>query len=96
MPKCPKERPLSPAPCQRPTQGSLVNFTEATLPTGKDTGCRVAVAGKEVHSSFFLELHLQRMEVLRPGVESEGQLQAYATATPTLDPSCINTGMLDP
>ena len=38
---------------------------------------------------FFLGLHLQHMEVSRPGVESELQLLAYATATAMQDPSSI-------
>ena len=33
---------------------------------------------------FFLRLHLQHMEVPRLGVESERQLQAYASATAEL------------
>ena len=39
--------------------------------------------------SLFLRLHLPHMEVRRLGVESELQLLAYATATATLDPSCV-------
>ena len=38
---------------------------------------------------FFLEMHLQRMEVPGLGVESELQLLAYATATATPDQSHI-------
>ena len=38
---------------------------------------------------FFLEPHLQHMEVLRLGVKSELRLSDYATATATPDPSCI-------
>ena len=38
---------------------------------------------------FFLGLHVQWMEVPRLGVESELQLQAYATATATWGPSHI-------
>ena len=37
----------------------------------------------------FLLLHLQHLEIPRPGVESELQLQAYTTVTVTLDPSHI-------
>ena len=32
---------------------------------------------------FFLQLHLWHVEILRPGVELELQLQAYATAMAT-------------
>ena len=39
--------------------------------------------------SFFLELHLQQMEVLRLGVESELQVPAYVTATATPDLSHV-------
>ena len=35
---------------------------------------------------FFLGLHLQHMEIPRPGVESELQLLAYTTATAMPDP----------
>ena len=43
-----------------------------------------------VHSSFFfLGLHMQHMEVPRPGAESELQLLAYATATAPSDPSHV-------
>ena len=38
---------------------------------------------------FFLGLHPWRMEVPRPGVESELQLPSYTTATATRDPSRI-------
>ena len=38
---------------------------------------------------IYLELHPQNMEVPRLGVESELQPPAYATATATLDPSCV-------
>ena len=38
---------------------------------------------------FFLEPHLQHMEVPRLGVDSELQLPAYTTATATPDPSRI-------
>ena len=38
---------------------------------------------------FFKWLHLPYMEVPRLGIESELQLQAYTTATATLDPCCI-------
>ena len=40
---------------------------------------------------FFLQLHLQRVKVLKLGVKSELQLLAYTTAiaTATLDPSYI-------
>ena len=38
----------------------------------------------------FLGPHLQRMEVLRSGVESQLQLQAYTTATATPDLSLIS------
>ena len=38
---------------------------------------------------FFLGLCPQHMEVPRPGVESELQLQAYTPATAVPDPSCI-------
>ena len=38
---------------------------------------------------FFLGPHLWHMEVPRVGVESELQLPAYATASVTLDLSCI-------
>ena len=38
---------------------------------------------------FFLQPHLQHMDVPRLGVELELQLQAYATATAMLDPSHI-------
>ena len=38
---------------------------------------------------FFLELHLQHMEVPRLGVRSELQLPAYTTATAMQDPICI-------
>ena len=43
------------------------------------------------HSSFhfLLQLHLQHMEVPRLAVESELQLQAYATAMAIPDPSHI-------
>ena len=37
----------------------------------------------------FLGLHLQHMEVPRPGVEVELQLPACATASATWDPRCI-------
>ena len=39
-------------------------------------------------SFFFLLPHLQQMEVLGLGVESELQLQAYATAIPDLSHVC--------
>ena len=39
---------------------------------------------------FFLEPHLQHMEVPRWGVELELQLLAYTLAIATWDPSCIN------
>ena len=35
---------------------------------------------------FFLGAHPQHVEVPSPGVESEQQLPAYATATAMLDP----------
>ena len=43
------------------------------------------------HFSFvlFFELHLWHVEVPRPGIRSELQLQAYITATATWDPSHI-------
>ena len=40
-------------------------------------------------SVFFLGLHLRHLEVPRPGVKSEMQLLAYATATATWDLSRI-------
>ena len=39
--------------------------------------------------SFFLGPYPQHMEVPRPGVESELQLPAYATATAMPDPSHV-------
>ena len=42
-----------------------------------------------IFSFFFLGLHLWSMEGPRLGVESELQLQASATATAMLDPSCL-------
>ena len=38
---------------------------------------------------IFLGPHSRHMEVPRVGVQSELQLMAYATATATLDPSCL-------
>ena len=38
---------------------------------------------------YFLEPHLQHMEIPRLGAKSELQLQAYATATATQDPSHV-------
>ena len=38
---------------------------------------------------FYLQLHLQHMEVSRQGVESELQLLVFATPTATQDLSCI-------
>ena len=40
---------------------------------------------------FFLRRHLQHMEVLMLGVESELQLPAYTTATVTPDPSHVGS-----
>ena len=66
------------------------------LPAGG--GSRASASGAPPHPilfffffffSFFLRLHLPHMEVRRLGVESELQLLAYATATATLDPSCV-------
>ena len=37
----------------------------------------------------FLWPHLQHMEVPRPGVKSELQMQAYTTATTKQNPSCV-------
>ena len=40
----------------------------------------------------FSGLHLQHMEGLKLGVQSELQLPAFATAMATPDPSCVSGG----
>ena len=47
------------------------------------------VPSSDLPFCFFLELHLQHMEVPRLGVKSELELPAYTTATATWNPSRV-------
>ena len=53
------------------------------------TMCQIMWLSFELFIFFFLRLYLWYMEVPGLGIESDLQLQAYITATATLDPSCI-------
>ena len=52
-------------------------------------GCKEKHCLASSFSSFYLQPHLQHVQVPRLGVEAELHLPAYATGTATLGPSCI-------
>ena len=68
---------------------SLCKIFGLTLREMGGHAIRVAQSGLHFFFFFFLEPHLQHMEVPRLGVKSELQVLAYATATAVLDPSRI-------
>ena len=76
--------------------GSLTHCARPGIkPVSHRSRCIIDPAGPQQELSllliffFFLRLPLWHMEVPRLGVKSELQLQASATPTATLDPSCL-------